>query len=834
VGEDNKQNADGDSWTDIGEVQPDLVEAVPVRHGMVLAGRYAIEKIIGRGGSGVVVRAHDRDLRQVVAIKIVRAELAGQRVWAARLAREVRIARQIHHPNVCRVFDFQQAEGRAFLVMELAEKGTLRDEIRAGGPAARPFAERIADARAVASALDAIHRAGIVHRDLSTQNLLRMGDGRVVLSDFGLAVDVSESTSSVHGGTVAYMAPEVLLGAKASFAADIWALGIVMHEVVFGEKPRWAEVGGTPVMLPPDLGRKPTDEERAALDACRACAVKDPARRLERAEEAGRLLTEPRGWWARQVAPRRPFVYAAVLTVAAAALAGMLGARLRAPDVRPPASANEAPLIVPTGEAVDWTDISTVLVQVPDRIQCTRLLPDQRTIRFLWGTPPRAEDVDIVTAKRSPSSLVPAAYAEGCPDLSPDGKRSVYQGHAKDGRPFAFLSEHPDGRDATPIVPTAEPSMDSEPTWLADGQTFSFDVDAKHMGVFSLRTGRMTVLPDVTAKPSVTSFRSVSPDGVLLSTVYEDGATQFSEISVPALTERARFRVRSAGLDLHSAGSFLYYTGVSVTAFGELARLNVATREAHWLGRLREQTIRYSKVAGGGLTFVGRHTATSIAVKRPDGTAFNWSIGVGVLSAARCGEDLVLAVEHGDRVVIERFSSDGRFLSALSTGPADVSAACSPDGKVLFFVRELVNPGVVRCDSAGCRTIIDHERLSLVASPDGRRLAVVTTTDKRGPIVEITDADGGRRHDLVETETGCGPGWTSNDTLWVSRRHGARIVWTEVDVDSGTETGRSVPGSRDCTDGKPDPLSPASPDVRVVYQQTSQVRFLPKQLLPQQ
>ena len=138
-----------------------------MRHGMVLAGRYAIEKIIGRGGSGVVVRAHDRDLNEVVAIKIVRAELAGQRMWAARLAREVRLARQIQHPHVCRVFDFQQADGRVFLVMELAEGGTLRDEIRSGAAAARPLAERIADARAVASALDAIHAAGIVHRDLT-------------------------------------------------------------------------------------------------------------------------------------------------------------------------------------------------------------------------------------------------------------------------------------------------------------------------------------------------------------------------------------------------------------------------------------------------------------------------------------------------------------------------------------------------------------------------------------------------------------------------------------------------------------------------------------------
>src|SRR4029079_12788894 len=82
-----RSDADDESWTDMEPVQPDVVEAVPIRHGMVLGGRYAIEKIIGRGGSGVVVRAHDRDLRAAVAIKIVRAELAGQRVWAERVGR---------------------------------------------------------------------------------------------------------------------------------------------------------------------------------------------------------------------------------------------------------------------------------------------------------------------------------------------------------------------------------------------------------------------------------------------------------------------------------------------------------------------------------------------------------------------------------------------------------------------------------------------------------------------------------------------------------------------------------------------------------------------------
>ena len=180
---------------------------------MVLAERWAIEEILGQGGMGIVVRARDRALGVTVAIKIVRAELAGDRSWAERLAREVKLARQIHHPNVCRVFDLGQDVARVFLVMELATKGTLRDELRARAAyAARPLADRLADAGAVAAGLAAIHAAGIVHRDVSPQNVLRMDDGRLVVSDFGLATDDVDSTTSIQGGTIAYMAPEFVRG----------------------------------------------------------------------------------------------------------------------------------------------------------------------------------------------------------------------------------------------------------------------------------------------------------------------------------------------------------------------------------------------------------------------------------------------------------------------------------------------------------------------------------------------------------------------------------------------------------------------------------------------
>ena len=88
--------------------------------------------------------------------------------------------------------------------------------------------------------------------------MLRMGDGRLVLSDFGLATDASENTS-IHGGTVAYMAPEVVLGSNASVASDIWSLGVLMHEMVFGAKPRWPGVADATEMLAPELGREADD-----------------------------------------------------------------------------------------------------------------------------------------------------------------------------------------------------------------------------------------------------------------------------------------------------------------------------------------------------------------------------------------------------------------------------------------------------------------------------------------------------------------------------------------------------------------------------------------------
>jgi tRNA A-37 threonylcarbamoyl transferase component Bud32 len=809
-----------ESWTDVEDAGPDLVEAIPVRHGMVLGGRYTIEKIIGRGGSGVVVRAYDRDLRALVAIKIVRAELAGERVWAERLAREVKLARQIQHPHVCRVFDFEQAEARVFLVMELAENGTLRDEIRSGALAARPLEERIADARAVASALDAIHKAGIVHRDLTPQNLLRMGDGRLVLSDFGLATDAGESTS-VHGGTVAYMAPEIARGGLSSFASDVWALGLVMHEIVFGEKPRWSEaVAGE--MLPPDIGRKLTEEERVVLEACRACTAKEPARRIASAGEAGRLLTERRGWWRRRlVVARRPVMVAGGLTLVAVVAVGLLRSPPRPAGTRI-SSAQESPLIVPTGEAADWTDVSTVLVEVPERIHCTRLLPDQRTIRFVWGSPPRAEDVDTVTRKRVPSPLVPAAYAEGCPDLSPDGKRLVYQGHVPDGRAFAFLSEHPGGKDAVPVVPTAEPTMSSEPTWLADSQTFSYDVDSRHMGVFSTASRHVRVLSEGTLQP-YTLFRSVAGNVVFVSAVLDVGHTEVTGIRLPSLERVAGVRLNEFALDVRSVGALLYYAGTGASG---LVEVDPVRHSARRMGRIPQQLLGHPIFLADALLFVSVERASCLAERQADGSVPCRQHGKGIRFANHCGRDLIVSreVENG-RIVVERVDSTGRVIKGLTGEGSERSPACLPNGKVWFLSAGEAKPQIMRCDDLGCRRLVERASFGLSVSPDGTRLAFMTH-EKQGPIVEWMNVDGGEIHAVAETETGCDAGWGSAQTLWVSRRRDGKVTWTEIDADSGAETGRTVPGTRDCSTGDPDPASPVNPDLPVIVSRPSQLRLV--------
>ena len=201
--------------------------------GTMIAGRYRIAGILGSGGMGEVYRADDIKLGQAVALKFLPARLARDPVLLERLHDEVRLGRQVAHPNVCRIYDIVDAEGAHFVAMEFVDGEDLSRLLRRIGRLAHDKAVDIA--RGIAAGLMAAHAKGILHRDLKPANIMIDSHGDSRIMDFGLALAAGEDDGTISG-TPAYMAPEQLEGAPATIQSDLYALGLVMYELFTGRR----------------------------------------------------------------------------------------------------------------------------------------------------------------------------------------------------------------------------------------------------------------------------------------------------------------------------------------------------------------------------------------------------------------------------------------------------------------------------------------------------------------------------------------------------------------------------------------------------------------------
>ncbi|HEX8814112.1 MAG TPA: serine/threonine-protein kinase [Terriglobales bacterium] len=208
--------------------------------GRLIAGRYRIIALLGRGGMGEVYRADDLTLGQPVALKFLPEKAAANEELLERFRNEVRVARKVSHPNVCRVYDVGDVDGHTFFTMEYVDGEDLASLLRRIGRL--PSDKAVEIARQLCAGLAAAHAKGVLHRDLKPANIMLDGRGQVVVTDFGLASLADQiAGADVRSGTPAYMSPEQLEGREVTTKSDIYALGLVLYEIFTGKRAFSAE-----------------------------------------------------------------------------------------------------------------------------------------------------------------------------------------------------------------------------------------------------------------------------------------------------------------------------------------------------------------------------------------------------------------------------------------------------------------------------------------------------------------------------------------------------------------------------------------------------------------
>ena len=266
--------------------------------GTIVAGRYELRQMLGRGGMGIVYRAFDRALEEEVALKILRPDVASAADLTRRFRSEIKLARRVRHRNVCGIHEYGQDGPIHFIAMELVAGEDLKRQLQAHGP--MPPAEAWDIAVQIAEGLDAIHHADVVHRDLKAHNIMRDARGVVRVMDFGIAkaLGMASGGATVTGqiiGTPEYMSPEQARGDQIDFRSDIYALGIVIFEIFTGSVPFRGE---TPMATlfkhiqepPPIEGRRGIPPRLVPI--LKRALAKDPADRFESASAMAAALRE--------------------------------------------------------------------------------------------------------------------------------------------------------------------------------------------------------------------------------------------------------------------------------------------------------------------------------------------------------------------------------------------------------------------------------------------------------------------------------------------------------------------------------------------------------------
>jgi hypothetical protein len=518
--------------------------------------------------------------------------------------------------------------------------------------------------------------------------------------------------------------------------------------------------------------------------------------------------------------PRRRWRAALIAApVLALAVAGAVVVRHRAAVV---------PRSILRGKAVDLAKSSVPIFTIPREItRCAQLLPDGKTLRLFLRRPLEAVDVDLEKGGASPSKLVPEAMLSGCPQVSPDGRRLLFERPRQEGRSHVMLSEWPDGRDAKMVT------EGDGPFWLPSGDAFLYAMDTNRSAVFAIGRGPV-LFPDGGAGPRVLVSHAARSQGneiaVMLASIAPRTQVMLNLFSYPqtALLRRYDLLLRDYPWIEFDERRHSWQVSLSdplrlvrceLREDGSCDRL-VALDGADVIGSYR------SRVGLAAIT--NRRIRSSKLTRKADGKIQEYVTDSWVEFGPR-GEALfsIPKADGGWTVALQHFGeAHPRFVS---DGPFDLMGSLSSDGKSFIYkstaATDLYLCSTEATSSRDCRTL-NVDPLGPVQprlSPNGRLLAY-EVSDAGGPRLRIVTLDGQRMRDLSIRSPGS-IRWTSDTTLWMCESD-ARM-WTEVDTAAGRPTGRMIPRPDPATVCEPPPGLADLPDFDVLRRNevTTEVRL---------
>jgi serine/threonine protein kinase len=517
---------------------------------------YEITAKLGEGGMGVVWQARDTSLDRETAIKVLPQALAQDTERLARFEREAKLLASLNHPNIASVYGLHEAEGERFIAMELVGGEDLSERL-ARGPV--PIDDAIEIALGIARALEAAHSNGVVHRDLKPANIRLSSDGEVKVLDFGLAkafdpdpgtdsasLSLSPTLTAGHTvagvilGTAAYMAPEQARGKSVDRRADIWALGVVIFEMLTGKRlfagDTVSDVLAEVLKTDPDWDALPADTPASLRRLLRRCLRKNPHNRLHDAADARIALQdiaggldEPEVQAEAQPARPRPlqlFLAAALGLVIGALSWSLVGPTTSSGDKQQTVSVRRSQIPLPPGKPLNARN-------------SVAISPDGSTLALAAGLEPDSQ-IYLRRLDSSEMEAIPGAEGGVLPFFSPDSKRLGFFAHGE-------LKTTSLGSGSREITVLADAPVASAGVWTADGwiyfifgesrlarvreeggdrEVLAQTGDVYHIG--SLPGGRgilLTVQPSdaPSNRKDTATIAVLSPDGSTVTPVFDGG-----------------------------------------------------------------------------------------------------------------------------------------------------------------------------------------------------------------------------------------------------------------------------------------------------------------------